>query len=141
MEVRSSSRVYFSHSNPNIVHRAWLSSFGSKICWLVFQSRITRINYRCKFSDSLSDSVIEIITYPPIFLLVKSCTFIFVILVVSESVARILPNLSARNVPNVNQYSILAMYERKLAKVPYDVEGIIGCMRCLDGRIRKMKSG
>ena len=35
----------------------------------------------------------------------------------------------------------LAMYERKLAKDPYDVECIIGCMRCLDGRIRRMKSG
>jgi len=72
-----------------------------------FWERIVNLNLHCTFSDSYWDTVVEVLTYPPIFLFVKSTTFILIILIVSEIAARIRPNLSAKNVPQVITSSVV----------------------------------
>lgn len=53
------------------------------------------------------DTVIEIGTYPPVYHLLKATTFIFVIMIVAETMARMQPNLTPRGVPSVITFSVV----------------------------------
>lgn len=83
------------------------SKEATTTCHTTLWKRLTNLNLHCTFSDSYWDSCIEVITYPPIFLIVKSSTFIMIILLVAEISARLRPELSARSVPNVITSSVV----------------------------------
>merc|ERR1712194_990287 len=53
------------------------------------------------------DSFIEIITYPPIYHLIKSKVYILIIIVVAECLSRLQPNLTPRGVPGVITFSVV----------------------------------
>lgn len=52
-------------------------------------------------TTSTTDAVIETITYPPVYHLVKAVTYITIVMIVAEVCARSRPNLTPRGVPNV----------------------------------------
>ena len=56
---------------------------------------------------TLYDMFIELATYPPIYHLFKSSVFILIIMLVSETIARIQPNLTPRGVPSVITFSVV----------------------------------
>jgi len=56
---------------------------------------------------SLQDTLVELLTYPPIFLWVKATTFIFIIVMTAEITARVRPNLTPRGVPGVITSSVV----------------------------------
>jgi len=68
---------------------------------------LTSLDVRCTFSNSYKDTLVEVLTYPPCFLLVKAVVFITVILMVAETAARLRPNLTPRNVPSVITSSVV----------------------------------
>ena len=51
--------------------------------------------------------LVEVTTYPPIFHIWKAATFIIIVLVVAEGVARLQPNLTPRGVPGVITSSVV----------------------------------
>ena len=53
------------------------------------------------------ESIIEMVTYPPIYHLVKSTVFITIILGVAECIARSRPQLTPRGVPSVITFSVV----------------------------------
>ena len=65
------------------------------------------LDLRTTFSDSYWDSFIEISTYPPCFLFAKASIFIFIILMVAETVARWRQDLTSRGVPGVITASVV----------------------------------
>jgi ABC-type transporter Mla maintaining outer membrane lipid asymmetry permease subunit MlaE len=70
----------------------------------------TRLDLRVTYAyePSWKDTIIEIVTYPPVFHLMKAQTFILIIVGVAECVARAQPNLSPRGVPSVITVSVVA---------------------------------
>lgn len=68
---------------------------------------VATLDLRCTWSDSYMDTLVEVATYPPIFLLLKSTTFIVVIMLVAEASARLRSSLTPRNVPGVITSSVV----------------------------------
>ena len=69
---------------------------------------IRSLDVRCTVGNSsLGETIIEIMTYPPLFLLVKAITFMTIVMLVSESVARFTQNLTPRSVPGVITRSVV----------------------------------
>lgn len=66
------------------------------------------LDLRCTFSDAFADAVIEITTHPVFFHLIKSLTFITIIMAVSEVSARRKTELTPRGVPKVITTSVVA---------------------------------
>mmetsp|Transcript_30810 Transcript_30810/g.74007 ORF Transcript_30810/g.74007 Transcript_30810/m.74007 type:complete len:599 (+) Transcript_30810:125-1921(+) len=64
-----------------------------------------RVTYRS--NPTWMDTLIEVGTYPPIYLLLKATTFIWIILGVAEVIARMQPNLTPRGVPAVITFSVV----------------------------------
>ena len=64
-------------------------------------------DYRTSFSDEYIDTLIEVLTYPPIFHLLKAVTFMLIIMGVAEACARIQTNLTPRGVPSVITSSVV----------------------------------
>jgi len=64
-----------------------------------------RVTY--KSNPSWMDTVIEVGTYPPVYLLLKATTFTWIILGVAEVIARMQPNLTPRGVPAVITFSVV----------------------------------
>ena len=54
-----------------------------------------------------TESIIEMVTYPPIYHLIKSTVFITIILCVAECIARSRPQLTPRGVPSVITFSVV----------------------------------
>eukprot|EP00550_Attheya_septentrionalis_P002045 CAMPEP_0198290404 /NCGR_PEP_ID=MMETSP1449-20131203/8292_1 /TAXON_ID=420275 /ORGANISM="Attheya septentrionalis, Strain CCMP2084" /LENGTH=592 /DNA_ID=CAMNT_0043988909 /DNA_START=29 /DNA_END=1807 /DNA_ORIENTATION=- len=73
----------------------------------VWTNVLDMLDLRCTWSDSYVDALVEVATWPPFFLLLKSTLFIMVILVVAEAAARLRPNLTPRDVPNVITSSVV----------------------------------
>ena len=65
------------------------------------------VNLRTSFSDSYADALIELATYPPIFLFLKATSFIAVILTIAEAVSRYRGLLTPRHVPSVITTSVV----------------------------------
>eukprot|EP00566_Odontella_aurita_P005768 CAMPEP_0113534700 /NCGR_PEP_ID=MMETSP0015_2-20120614/5301_1 /TAXON_ID=2838 /ORGANISM="Odontella" /LENGTH=565 /DNA_ID=CAMNT_0000433883 /DNA_START=164 /DNA_END=1858 /DNA_ORIENTATION=+ /assembly_acc=CAM_ASM_000160 len=83
---------------------AWneqLSGGGSVVYFL------SSLDFRSSFSDSYWDAFIEAVTHPILFHLIKSCTFILIILAVAETVARWKTDLTPRNVPHAITSSVV----------------------------------
>ena len=59
------------------------------------------IDLRSSFSDSYTDGLIEFVTYPPLYHLIKAVTFIVVIIAVAEAAGRVREGLTPRHVPGV----------------------------------------
>ena len=69
---------------------------------------IRSLDLRCTVGNSsLGETIIEILTYPPLFLLVKAITFMTIVMLVSESAARFTQNLTPRSVPGVITRSVV----------------------------------
>lgn len=69
---------------------------------------IRSLDLRCTVGNSsLGETIIEILTYPPLFLLVKAITFMTIVMLVSELAARITQNLTPRSVPGVITRSVV----------------------------------
>lgn len=72
-----------------------------------------RVTYKTNTSHAshhhwMKDTLVELATYPPVYHLLKSETFIFIIILVAEWVARSYkPNLTARGVPSVITFSVV----------------------------------
>ena len=66
------------------------------------------LDLRCTFSDTFIDAVIEVTTHPLFFHLIKSLTFITIIMAVSEVSARRKADLTPRDVPKVITTSVVA---------------------------------
>lgn len=64
-----------------------------------------RVTYRS--SPTWIDTIVEVGTYPPVYLLLKATTFIWIILGVAEIIARMQPNLTPRGVPAVITFSVV----------------------------------
>jgi len=62
---------------------------------------------RPTFSDSYFDSLIEVATYPAMYHWLKASTYIFIIMLVAETLARSRPNLTPRGVPGVITSSVV----------------------------------
>jgi ABC-type transporter Mla maintaining outer membrane lipid asymmetry permease subunit MlaE len=69
---------------------------------------IQSLDLRCSVGNSsLWETVVEILTYPPFFLFAKATFFMTIIMLVSESAARISQNLTPRSVPGVITRSVV----------------------------------
>jgi len=73
----------------------------------VWNSVFPTLQFQSALSDSWLAALIEISTWPPIFHLWKASTFITIVLVVAEFIARRQPNLSPRGVPGVITSSVV----------------------------------
>jgi len=73
----------------------------------VLESVYSYLDLRCTFSDTYFDAVIEITTHPAFFHLIKSVTFITIIMAVSEVSARRKSDLTPRGVPKVITTSVV----------------------------------
>ncbi len=80
------------------------TNYGEKT---LLESVFSLLDIRCTFSDSYVDTIIEIITHPFFFLLLKSLTFITIIVAVSEIEARRKADLTPRGVPKVITTSVV----------------------------------
>jgi len=60
-----------------------------------------------KKNSTLKDTFIELITYPPIYHLVKSKVFILIIIITAECLSRLQPNLTPRGIPGVITFSVV----------------------------------
>ena len=67
----------------------------------------THQDLRPTFSDTYTDSLIEVATYPVVYHLTKAVVFIAITMLVSETCARLRPNLTPRNVPSVITSSVV----------------------------------
>jgi ABC-type transporter Mla maintaining outer membrane lipid asymmetry ATPase subunit MlaF/ABC-type transporter Mla maintaining outer membrane lipid asymmetry permease subunit MlaE len=65
------------------------------------------LDLRCTFSDTYVDAAIEVITHPVFFHLIKSLTFMTIIMAVSEITARRKADLTPRGVPKVITTSVV----------------------------------
>jgi ABC-type nitrate/sulfonate/bicarbonate transport system ATPase subunit len=68
---------------------------------------LTSFDLRSSFSESSFDGTIELATYPPCYLLLKSVVFILVILGVAESAARLREGLTPQHVSGVITSSVV----------------------------------
>jgi len=68
--------------------------------------RTTFLGFRFIHSDSYQDALIEVLTYPLFYFFIKSVTFMFIVMVVAETVAR-RPYLTPRGVPGVITFSVV----------------------------------
>jgi len=68
--------------------------------------RTTFLGFRFIHSDSYQDALIEFLTYPLFYFFIKSVTFMFIVMVVAETVAR-RPYLTPRGVPGVITFSVV----------------------------------
>ena len=73
----------------------------------LLESVYSCLDLRCTFSDTYFDAVIEIATHPVFFHLIKSVTFITIIMAVSEVSARRKSDLTPRGVPKVITTSVV----------------------------------
>ncbi len=80
------------------------TNYGEKT---LLESVFSLLDIRCTFSDSYVDTIIEIMTHPFFFLLLKSLTFITIIVAVSEIEARRKADLTPRMVPKVITTSVV----------------------------------
>ena len=65
------------------------------------------LDLRSTFSESYIDSFVEIVTYPPCFLLSKSVVFIVMIMTVAEMCTRRHQNVTPRKVPSIITSSVV----------------------------------
>ncbi|CAJ1966135.1 unnamed protein product [Cylindrotheca closterium] len=70
-----------------------------------FQGLDWRVTYQS--NPTWVDTLVEVGTYPPIYLLLKATTSIWIILGVAEVIARMQPNLTSRGVPGVITFSVV----------------------------------
>ena len=68
---------------------------------------LSSIDLHSAFGESYTDAMVEILTYPPIFLFAKSIVFILLILGVSEASARLRSNVTPRKVPSIITSSVV----------------------------------
>jgi ABC-type transporter Mla maintaining outer membrane lipid asymmetry permease subunit MlaE/ABC-type uncharacterized transport system YnjBCD ATPase subunit len=69
---------------------------------------IRNLDLRCTHgSSTLWETFVEILTYPPIFLLTKACVFMITIILVAETSARWKRDLTPRDVPKVITHSVV----------------------------------
>jgi len=73
----------------------------------LLESVYSYMDLRCTFSDTYFDAAIEIATHPAFFHLIKSVTFITIIMAVSEVSARRKSDLTPRGVPKVITTSVV----------------------------------
>lgn len=73
----------------------------------LLKSVYSYMDLRCTFSDTYFDAVVEIATHPVFFHLIKSVTFITIIMAVSEVSARRKSDLTPRGVPKVITTSVV----------------------------------
>eukprot|EP00986_Skeletonema_menzelii_P018688 scaffold26679_cov171-Skeletonema_menzelii.AAC.4 len=73
----------------------------------LLESVYSCLDLRCTFSDAYLDAMIEITTHPAFFHLIKSVTFIAIIMAVSEVSARRKSDLTPRGVPKVITTSVV----------------------------------
>jgi ABC-type transporter Mla maintaining outer membrane lipid asymmetry ATPase subunit MlaF/ABC-type transporter Mla maintaining outer membrane lipid asymmetry permease subunit MlaE len=73
----------------------------------LLESVYSFLDLRCTFSDTYFDAVIEVTTHPVFFHLIKSLTFITIIMGVAEISARRKSDLTPRGVPKVITLSIV----------------------------------
>jgi len=64
-------------------------------------------NLLTTFSDTYLDSLIEIMTYPPVYHLIKAISFMAIIMSVAEVCAHVRPNVTPREVPRVITQAIV----------------------------------
>jgi ABC-type nitrate/sulfonate/bicarbonate transport system ATPase subunit/ABC-type transporter Mla maintaining outer membrane lipid asymmetry permease subunit MlaE len=79
--------------------------------WKTLVSASSSLDLTVTYSKQPSwvDTVIELVTYPPIYHMLKSLTFILIIMLVAETVARLSQsNLTPRKVPSVITGSVVA---------------------------------
>jgi ABC-type multidrug transport system ATPase subunit/ABC-type transporter Mla maintaining outer membrane lipid asymmetry permease subunit MlaE len=73
----------------------------------LLESVYSFLDLRCTFSDTYFDAVIEVTTHPVFFHLIKSLTFITIIMAVAEVAARRKADLTPRGVPKVITTSVV----------------------------------
>jgi ABC-type multidrug transport system ATPase subunit/ABC-type transporter Mla maintaining outer membrane lipid asymmetry permease subunit MlaE len=85
---------------PELRLVSWAPLWQDESTTTVWEALLS-MDLRTTFSNSYTDSIIEIATYPPIYHLCKSNVFMLIIMTVAEGCARLKPDLTPRGVPLV----------------------------------------
>ena len=91
---------------PELRLRSWAPLWQKNTTATVLEA-MTSGDIRTTYSDSYTEALIEVLTYPPIYHLTKSLTFMTIIMVTAEVCAGIRSNLTIRSVPHVITGSVV----------------------------------
>jgi len=91
------------------VWRGCSAEGGGEVCAASESSPdiLSYFDMRSTMSDSYFDALVEFLTYPPYFHLVKSCVYAFIVLATAETIARLKARLTPRHVPGVITSSVV----------------------------------
>ena len=91
---------------PELRLRSWAPLWQENTTATVLEA-MTSGDIRTTYSDNYTETLIEVFTYPPVYHLTKSLTFMTIIMVTAEVCAGIRSNLTIRSVPHVITGSVV----------------------------------